>query len=94
MLIPCQKELFEIPDDITYLNCAYMAPQMRQVTQAGQEALKKKITPWAMTLQHFFEPVDLCRNLFAKVLKADAEGVALVPSASYGIQDLPKRVTE
>jgi hypothetical protein len=30
------RDLFEIPDGITYLNCASMAPQLRCVTEAGR----------------------------------------------------------
>ena len=27
-LIPLQKHLFDIPSEITYLNCCYMSPQL------------------------------------------------------------------
>ena len=27
--IPCQRALFELPDDVAYLNCAYMSPLLR-----------------------------------------------------------------
>ena len=30
-MIPCQRHLFDLPDDIAYLNCAYMAPLMHSV---------------------------------------------------------------
>ena len=33
--IGSQRALFEIPDDVTYLNCASMSPQLRTVTAAG-----------------------------------------------------------
>src|SRR5664279_3199825 len=33
--IKAVRDLFEIPDGITYLNCASMAPQLRCVTEAG-----------------------------------------------------------
>ena len=35
-MIPCQRHLFDLPDDIAYLNCAYMAPLMHSVVEAGQ----------------------------------------------------------
>ena len=33
-MIPCQRDLFDIPEDVAYFNCAYMSPQLRSVTQA------------------------------------------------------------
>ena len=34
-LIPLQKHLFDIPSEITYLNCCYMSPQLLSVSEAG-----------------------------------------------------------
>jgi selenocysteine lyase/cysteine desulfurase len=84
-LIPTQRHLFEIPDDITYLNCAYMSPQLRAVTDAGLEGVRRKASPWRVRATDFFDEVDLVRSLFARLIGADANGVAVVPAASYGI---------
>jgi hypothetical protein len=35
-----QRTLFEIPDDVTYLNCAAMSPALRSVTAAGRCAVR------------------------------------------------------
>lgn len=32
--LPDQRHLFDLPYDVAYLNCAYMAPQLRSVTAA------------------------------------------------------------
>jgi hypothetical protein len=34
-MIPCQRHLFDIPDDVAYLNCAYMSPLMKPALEAG-----------------------------------------------------------
>ncbi|MGH3441439.1 MAG: hypothetical protein ACRDUY_05235 [Nitriliruptorales bacterium] len=31
-----KRELFDIPDDVAYLNAAYMAPALREVAEAGR----------------------------------------------------------
>jgi selenocysteine lyase/cysteine desulfurase len=78
-------ELFEIPDGVTYLNCANMAPQLRAVTAAGIEAVKAKAAPWTLSAPDWFSAAERLRGLAAKVIGADTDGVALVPAASYGI---------
>jgi selenocysteine lyase/cysteine desulfurase len=80
-----QKHLFEIPDDVTYLNCAYMAPLLRSVTEAGFTGVRRKVEPWRVTAGDFFEEADETRNAFARLVGGDADGVALMPSASYGV---------
>lgn len=83
--IPLQRDLFEIPDGVTYLNCANMSPQLRSVTAAGLESVKAKASPWEMTSADWFSGMESLRALAAEVLGTDAESMALVPSASYGI---------
>lgn len=36
-LIPNQRHLFDIPEGITYLNCAYMSPLMKAAQLAQQK---------------------------------------------------------
>ncbi len=85
MLLPNQRSLFEIPDDVTFLNCAYMSPQLRGVRAAGEEALGRKAHPWGVKPEDFFTETEALRAEFARLVEADAEGVALVPSVSYGM---------
>lgn len=85
MPLPDQRDLFEIPDDITYLNCAYISPLLRAAREAGQAAIARKSTPWRITSHDFFEESEAARSLFAGLISSDADGVALIPSASYGL---------
>ena len=80
-----QRGLFEIPDGLTYLNCAYMSPQLREVRRVGEEAVARKSRPWEITPRDFFEDSETVRALFARVVGGDAEGVAIIPSVSYGM---------
>ena len=83
--IPSQRHLFDIPEDVAYLNCAYMGPLMHSVIEAGERGIRAKAKPWGISSDDFFSGVELARRRFADVIGADAEGVALVPSASYGL---------
>lgn len=80
-----RRRLFEIPDEIAYLNCAYMSPLPRSVREAGVRAMARKSHPWEISPADFFGETELARDLFAELIGGDRDGVALVPSASYGI---------
>ena len=84
-LIPCQRQLFDIPDEVAYLNCAYMSPLMHSVVAAGQGGVARKAQPWRLTSEDFFNESNLARELFARIINARAEDIAIVPSVSYGI---------
>ncbi len=80
-----QRELFEIPEGICYLNCAYMSPQLRSAREIGELAVSRKSRPWEITPGDFFEDAEKTRALFARLTGAEADGVALIPSVSYGM---------
>ncbi len=81
-----QRHLFDIPDGVTYLNAAYLTPQLRERRAAGMRALDQADAPWTISVETFFEPVEHLRSLFADLIGGDAEGVAIVPAVSYGIE--------
>src|ERR671916_500913 len=85
MNLSSQRDLFEIPEDIVYLNCAFMAPQLRPAREVGERAVSRKSRPWEITPDAFFEDAEEIRALFARLVGGDADGVAIIPSVSYGI---------
>ena len=85
MPISDARHLFEIPRDITYLNCAYMSPLLRSVREAGERAVARKSRPWEITPADFFESLETPRGHFAALIGAPADCVAVVPAASYGM---------
>jgi selenocysteine lyase/cysteine desulfurase len=85
MLIENARDLFEIPEDVTYLNCANMAPQLKSVTEAGFAAVRAKESPWRLTAPEWFSGAERLRELAARLLDVEADGIALVPAVSYGI---------
>lgn len=85
MALACQRDHFDLPAEVTYLNCAYMGPLSQRVKAVGAEAIGRKARPWKITPADFFTDVEVARTLFAELVGGDAEGVALLPSVSYGI---------
>ena len=83
--IPNQKHLFSIPENITYLNCAYMAPQMKHISDIGYESVRGKESPWVLTPNDFFESSEQVRALFAQIINSTPDDVAIIPSVSYGM---------
>ena len=83
--IPCQRHLFDLPDDVAYLNCAYMSPLLKRAAEVGAEAIARKCRPWRIRADDFFTDSERARALFAELLGARADDIALVPAASYGL---------
>ena len=84
-MIPCQRHLFDIPDDVAYLNCAYMSPLMKPALEAGAAGLTRKAHPWDITPDKFFTGADEFRATAAQLVGCSADDIAIVPSASYGV---------
>jgi selenocysteine lyase/cysteine desulfurase len=87
------RGLFEIPGDVTYLNCANMAPQMKSVTEAGVDAVRAKESPWTLTAPQWFSGAETLRALVARLLDVESDGIALVPGVSYGIAIAARNLT-
>jgi selenocysteine lyase/cysteine desulfurase len=83
--IPCQRSLFDIPEGTAYLDCAKMSPLSRAAIEAGRRGLERKAHPWEVRAEHFFDGSETVRGLFARLIGAEAEDVAIVPSVSYGM---------
>jgi selenocysteine lyase/cysteine desulfurase len=79
------RSSFDLPDQVAYLNCAYMGPVPLEAIEAGRLAVARKGRPWTFAVEDFFEPVEELRGLLAGLLHADVEGVAITPSVSYGL---------
>jgi len=85
-MLPCQRQLFDIPDDVAYLNCAYMSPLTKPALEAGVQGLQRKAQPWEITPDKFFSGSEEFRKAAARVLHCSPDCIAIVSSAGYGIQ--------
>ena len=85
MNLPCQRHLFDIPEDVAYLNCGYMSPLMKRVRDAAVAGLSRKAHPWEIVPRDFFSGSDALRGAFAELINARADDIALIPAVSYGV---------
>ena len=90
--IPCQRALFDIPEGVAYFNCAYMSPLLRTAVAAGHQGVANKSQPWRVRPADFFSLPDQARGLFAGLIGAQADDIAIVGSASYGIETALKNI--
>lgn len=91
-MIPSQRHLFDIPEDVAFLDCAYLGPIPKAAVQAGIERAWRKAHPWVITPDVFFSEVDEVRDLYARIFDADPDGMAMTSSASYGMATAAKNV--
>ncbi len=84
-MIPNQQSLFSIPEQISYLNCAFTAPLLKTAQAAGEKARRAKRQPWNIKPEDFFTNIESVRALFAQLINCSKDDVAITPSVSYGI---------
>ena len=90
-MLDCQKSLFQLDASVTFLNCAYMSPQLKSVEAAGRHALGRKNKPNTVAVADFFTTVNSVKTEFAKLVNAtEPQRVALIPSVSYGMATVAK----
>lgn len=80
-----QKHLFQLPEEIHFLNGAYMSPLLRSVEEIGIQALIQKRNPTSIQPKDFFQTAELVKSNFGKLVNCPADQVAIIPAASYGM---------
>ncbi|MEE2981610.1 MAG: aminotransferase, partial [Pseudomonadota bacterium] len=83
-MIPNQRHLFDIPDGITYLNSAARSPLLRASVAAGKAGIARKARPWELDPEAVPAEAETVRRLFAGMIGATAEDIAVTPSTSFG----------
>jgi len=86
MTLACQRALFDLPDDLVYMNCAAQSPSLEASHEAGMKGLSRKFHPWDPERQALSGEMERCRELVAGLLPgAQARDIAFVFSTSYGV---------
>src|SRR6202161_151420 len=92
-LLPCQRHVFDIPDDVAFLNCAYMSPLPKASIAAGERGLAGRSRPWTITPDDFFRTSETVRARFADLINATCDDVAFAPAVSYGMAQAAANIT-
>ncbi|NQW00999.1 MAG: aminotransferase class V-fold PLP-dependent enzyme [Rhodospirillales bacterium] len=92
-MIDNQRALFDIPADVTYLDCAANSPFLNTVRQAGVGGLDRKYHPWEIDRAVFVREGEAVRGLFAGLIGATASDIAITPSTAYGIATAAQNLT-
>jgi selenocysteine lyase/cysteine desulfurase len=92
-MLTCKYSKFSLPSAVTYLNCAYMSPLLKSVEKAGVRGVRVKRDPTNVHPENFFSITKDLRSEFAKLIHvADADRIAIIPSASYGLSTVTKNL--
>ncbi|MCB9251963.1 MAG: aminotransferase class V-fold PLP-dependent enzyme [Flavobacteriales bacterium] len=88
----CQKELFSLESGIHYLNCGYKAPLLKISEEAAIKALVRDRNPWAIKPEDFFSDSESVKNSYARIVNAQSDEIAIIPSVSYGLSSILKNI--
>ena len=92
-MLTCQKHLFDLADDVTYLNMAYMSPLMKQSMEIGVQGLKMKSRPYEIQVDDFFTPVEKVKASFSRLVEGDdPHKIAIIPSISYAMANAARNI--
>jgi selenocysteine lyase/cysteine desulfurase len=92
-MLTCQKHLFDLSEDIHFLNCATVSPNLKSVIEAGHRGIARKSQPQQITSTDFFTDVEQTKSLFAQLINcSDPERIAIIPSVSYGTATVAKNL--
>jgi selenocysteine lyase/cysteine desulfurase len=91
-MLPSQRDLFEMPRQICYLNSASYSPLPLKTQQAGRAAVGRKGTPWTLDAAFANTQHERTRAAAARLINADPADIALIASVSYGVATAAKLV--
>lgn len=77
------RDLFSLSGGLAWLNSAYLGARAVPVAEAVAAAVNRPLSE--VEVSDFFTHGDRMRELFSTLVGGDPDGVALVPSASYGV---------
>jgi selenocysteine lyase/cysteine desulfurase len=84
-MLPSQRDLFDMPREVCYLNAASWSPLPRASMDAGRAAVERKGQPWTLPADFAPAQFERARRAAARLINADPVDIALIPSVSYGV---------
>jgi selenocysteine lyase/cysteine desulfurase len=92
-MLASQRELFDVPPDVCYLNSASYSPLPLRTLEAGRAAVGRKGRPWTLDADFARGQHERARSAAARLINADPADIALIPSISYGVATAAKGLT-
>jgi selenocysteine lyase/cysteine desulfurase len=92
-MLASQRDLFDVPRDICYLNAASYSPLPLRTQEAGRAAVGRKGRPWTLEASFANAQHERARAAAAALIGADPADIALIPSVSYGVATAAKLLT-
>ena len=90
--LTCQRQAFDVPDDVLYLNAASKSVLLSSSVAAGRDGAGAKGHPWSITESARYSQAETIRTRFAALIGAGADDIAIQPAASYGIATAAKNI--
>ncbi|MCA6124092.1 aminotransferase class V-fold PLP-dependent enzyme [Bradyrhizobium sp. WSM 1704] len=92
-MLPSQRDLFDVPRDVCYLNSASYSPLPLTTQEAGRAAVGRKGRPWTLDAGFAHRQYERVRSAAARLINADGDDIALIPAISYGVATMAKVLT-
>ena len=67
--LPCQRHLFELPDDVCYLDAAAWSPLPLTVREARERGMFAKRQPWAFPRGDFSSWAERARLKYCRLIR-------------------------
>lgn len=92
-MLGSQRDLFDVPREVCYLNSASYSPLPLRTLEAGRAAVGRKGRPWTLDADFARGQHERARSAAARLIHADPADVALTPSISYGVATAAKLIS-
>ncbi|MFO0995512.1 MAG: aminotransferase class V-fold PLP-dependent enzyme [Alphaproteobacteria bacterium] len=89
-MLASQRDLFDLPREVCFLNAASYAPLPLATVEAAREGVARKAQPWRVDSAFQAEQYERARRAAARLINAEAADVALTPSIAYGVATAAK----
>lgn len=85
MSLSCQRDLFEVPREVAYLDSAAYGLLPHAVRAAGEAGVATKSRPWAFARTLNDQWAERARAVAARLIGAATDDIAIIGSISHGL---------
>ncbi len=89
-MLTSQRDLFDIPSDVCFLNAASFGPLPLATLEAARQAVARKARPWLIDHEFASRQYERTRRAAARLINADPADIALTSSVAYGVATAAK----